>query len=78
MLFPFEYFDSKYRWQVARYLLPIVTFIEAGKDRSTVCAEIDSRRIAFVTRHRLTEHREEATFLRKPLTHRLPALAAVA
>ena len=74
----FEYFDGKYRWQVTRDLLPILTFIEAREDRAAVGAEIDSRRITFVTRHRLTEHSEETTLLRQTLAHRLPALAAVA
>ena len=61
-----------------RHRLPILTFIETRKDRATVCAEIDSRRITFVTRHCLTEHSEETTLLRQTLEHRLPALAAVA
>src|SRR4249919_1868438 len=78
MLSPFKDFDSKYRWQVTRDLLPIFSFIEAREDRATVCAEVDSRWIAFVARHRLTEHSEEATLLRQTLAHPLPVLAAVA
>ena len=77
MLFPFEYFDSKYRWQMTRDLLPILTFIETRKDRATIRAEIDSRRIALVTRHCLSEHGEETALLRQTLAHRLPVLAAV-
>ena len=75
---PFKHLDGEYRWQVTGDLLPILTFIEAREDRSTVGAEIDSRWIAFVTRHRLAEHGEETTLLRQTLAHRLPALAAVA
>ena len=78
ILSAFEYFDREYRWQVARDLLPILTFIEAREDRATVCAEIDSRWIALVTSHRLTEHSEEAAVLRQTLAHRVPALAGVA
>ena len=78
ILSAFEYFDREYRWQVARDLLPILTFIEACEDRATVCPEIDSRWIALVTRHRLTEHSEETAVLRQTLAHRVPALAAVA
>jgi hypothetical protein len=78
ILSPFEYLDREYRWQVTCDLLPILTFIEAREDRATVCAEIDSRWIAFVTRHRLTEHSEETTILRQTLAHRLPALSAIA
>src|ERR1700683_3635367 len=74
----FEHFDSKYRWQVTRDLLPVLTFIEAREDRTTVCAEIDSRWIALVASHRLTEHSEETAVLRQTLAHRVPALAAVA
>ena len=75
---PFEHLDSKNRWQVTGDLLPTLTFVEAREDRATVCAEIDSRWIALVTRHRLTEHSEETTLLRQTLAHRLPALPAVA
>src|SRR5438270_6815075 len=50
LLSPFEYFDSKDRWQVTRDLLPILTFIEAREHRAAVRAEIDSRWIALVTR----------------------------
>ena len=78
MLSPFEDFDSKYRWQMTRDLLPILTFIEACEDRAAVGAKIDSRWIAFVTRHRLTEHSEKTTLLRQTLAHRLPALTAIA
>jgi hypothetical protein len=75
---PFEHLDSKNRWQVTGDLLPTLTFVEAREDRATVCAEIDSRWIAFVTSHRLTKHIEETTLLRQTLAHRLPALPAVA
>ena len=75
---PFEHLDSKNRWQVTGDLLPTLTFVEAREDRATVCAEINSRWIAFVTSHRLTEHSEETAFLRQTLAHRVPALAAVA
>ena len=75
---PFEHLDSKNRWQVTGDLLPTLAFVEAREDRATVCAEIDSRWIAFVTSHRLTEHSEETTLLRQTLAHRLPALPAVA
>ena len=75
---PFEHLDSKNRWQVTGDLLPTLTFVEAREDRAAVCAEIDSRWIAFVTSHRLTEHSEETTLLRQTLAHRLPALPAVA
>jgi hypothetical protein len=78
MLSPFECFDSKYRWQVTGDLLPILTFIKAREHRATVRAEVDSRWIAFVARHRLAEHSKETTLLRQTLAHRLPALAAIA
>ena len=48
----FEHLDSKNRWQVTGDLLPTLTFVEAREDRATVCTEIDSRWIAFVTSHR--------------------------
>jgi hypothetical protein len=51
MLSLLEYFDSKYRWQVTRDLLPILIFIEAREDRAAACAEVDSRWIASVIRH---------------------------
>src|SRR6516165_12762988 len=78
LLASFECFYSKYRWQVARDFLPIFTFIQAREYRTTVCAEIDARRITLVTSHCLTEHSEEAVLLWQTLTHRLPGLAAVA
>src|SRR5215471_17475782 len=74
----FERFYRKYRWQVARDFLPIFTFIQAREYRTTVCAEIDARRITLVTSHCLTEHSEEAAFLWQTLTHRLPVMATVA
>src|SRR5262249_1151744 len=78
LLASFECFYSKYRWQVARDFLPIFTFIQAREYRTTVCAEIDARRITLVTSHCLTEHSEEAALLWQTLTHRLPGMATVA
>jgi hypothetical protein len=78
LLASFECFNSKYRWQVARDFLPIFTFIEAREYRTTVCAEIDARRITVVTSHCLTEHSEEAALLWQTLTHRVPGMATVA
>src|SRR4051812_19157047 len=76
--FPIEHFDGQDRRQMPRDLLPVVAFIDAGEHRAAVGAEIDSSRFALVTGHRLAEHREETALLRQTLTHRLPALAAVA
>src|SRR5262249_1488421 len=78
LLASFECFYSKYRWQVARDFLPIFTYIQAREYRTTVCAEIDARRITLVTSHCLTKHSEEAALLWQTLTHRLPGMATVA
>ncbi len=74
----FDRFDSKDRRQMTRNLLPGLAFVDTAEDRAAVGAEINSRRIATVTRHGLTQNGEEAALLRQALPHRLPALAAVA
>src|SRR5581483_584902 len=57
---------------------PRLAFVDAAEYRAAIGAEINSRRVALVAGHRLTENGEEAALLRQAVPHRLPALAAVA
>ena len=60
-----------------RDLAPALTLVETGKHRAAIGPEVESHRLAFVTRHGLPKNGEVTSFLRQSIAHGLPGLAAV-
>src|SRR5690606_24557055 len=71
-------FDRRDRRQVLGDAGPTVAFVIGCEECTAGRAEIDTRRLHAVGRHRLAQYAEEGVLLREAFAHVLPGLAAVA